>query len=111
MTFDEQPTWFYQFHHYTIELTRNRHLIIAKVHCPHNQGSQYIKCKLNLIIPIYNLTTIKLDNHYQTNQKLRTVGYFNHEHPITGIFSFYRESNFPIQSKSLMKIFCQTKMD
>ena len=56
---------------------------------------------LNLIIPIYNLTTTKFDNHYQTNQKLRTVGYFNHEHPITGILSFYQESNLPIQSKLL----------
>ena len=85
-----------------------RHSVRFKVHCPHNQGSQYLKCRLNLVIPIYNLTIAKLDNLFQHNQWLQAVDYIHHGHPIAGILSLCHESNFPIQSKLLVMMFRQT---
>ena len=82
------------------------------MHHPHqSRFTNTTKRKMNLIIPIYNLTTIKPANHYQSNQKLRTIGHFQHGHPITGILGFYHELGFPIQSKSLFKMFRQTNLE
>ena len=53
------------------------------------------------------LTNIKLDKPYQTHQYLRTVGYFNHEHPITGILVSVGEQILPKQPELQIKMFYQ----
>ena len=77
------------------------------MHRAHNRGSYYIKCKLHLISFYVQLTNIKLDQPYQTYQQLRTVGYFNHDHPITGILVSVGKQILPKQSELRVKMFCQ----
>ena len=86
---------------------QNWHLIITKVHCPHNWGLYYIKRKLHLISFYVQLTNIKLDQPYQTYQQLRTVGYFNHDHPITGILVSIGKQILPKQPELRVKMFHQ----
>ena len=76
------------------------------MHHPHNHGSLYIKHKLHLIFYV-QLTNIKLDKAYQTYQQLRTVGYFNHDHPIAGILVSIGKQILPKQPELRVKMFCQ----
>ena len=77
------------------------------MHRPHNRGSYYIKRKLHLISFYVQLTNIKLDQPYQTYQQLRTVGYFNHDHPITGILVSIGKQILPKQPELRVKMFHQ----
>ena len=87
---------------------QNWHLIIIDVHRPHNRGSYYIKRKLHLIFFYVQLTNIKPNKPYWTYQKLRTAGYFNHDHPIAGILVSIDKKVFPKQSELRVKMFCKT---
>ena len=92
-----------------LSVRQSRRLIIAKVHRPHNRGSYYLKRRLHLIFFFFfvQFTNIKLDKPYQTYQQLRTVGYFNHDHPITGILVSISKQILPKQPELRVKMFCQ----
>ena len=77
------------------------------MHRPHNQGSYYRKRKLHLIFFYVQLTNTKLDKPYQTYQQLRTVGYFNHDHPIAGILVSIGKQILPKQPELRVKMFHQ----
>ena len=66
-----------------------------------------MKRKLHLIYIYIQLTNIKLDKPCQTYQYLRTAGYFNHEHPITGILVSIDKQNLPKQPESQIEMFRQ----